>query len=1272
MAGPLDGPPTAGGAGASAQSLKLDALREASSQLDERLRKDVIPDLNDLCRNRLEALQRGQASPADADASASFNFLRKDAFLSLPEFIFQQYDSVQSRSFMGIFPEVNRVWISIDNRLYLWNYEDIGEQPINTFDDQEQIIIAAALVRPVPGVFLEQIEYVLVVATPLEIILLGVAFSQKAQGNKPRGDMAIYRTEMSIASDGLYEIVYDAQEGWFTSKIRKINHTANALYALVSPIIPFRHENAIKLIAIDNRLNALYTVSPANVVTVYSLGGQRTLKEVAKMTDLLNQVNRFSTLIPQSALDDRTFEIVSLHAVPRSESTVINLVAITATGIRLYFSTTAQPDRYASQPQSAPSGLAAPRLVFARGPPFFSQGLSQYNMVGSAKIHEAFYANGLTIAAQAFTDEVDRIIGATLNVGLISKQTTSMHFSEISSSVDIDGKTWAIAEAPTKFANAAAKRLAGASGLLNELATQFEYPARKFFLLTNTGLSTITKLRPVDLLIQVIAQSRSDGLRAIDDFFNVFGRDQSCAMCLAIACGHSSIKSGPADLITHDAVNIAVTAFFNLGGKPIVDQSQPVQSGGGALGVPVSAFQIRNSDKQQGFMLYLGRILKPIWKTPLIRKKKTADGVEKFETALAVEDLLEVQTHLISLQRFLIQYPVFSAPPTPDSCPPQLDFNAWKTEQETLANAHSLIRQTLETIAFVLLLIDHQFSTIVEGLTDAEKRELQGFTFESLVSTTKGRDVSKILMASLVNKQIEKDAGVETITKALQQRCPSICQNNDVVLYRGMEFIQHARQSANPNDQQAILGEALHMFLTVVKTMNFEKLREIVEHFKSLRFFNGVIDLALAYAAILEPAEVSLDPNVLSSTAFIRRQECYQLIFNMLGNMEGLLMQSMAGKPRLSIEEAHAVQSQVLARALQSTDRAFHQQLYSWFIGKGLNDQLLQIQSQFLEAYLSEVPDDLVRLELLWQFYVRNSRFGDAARVLSDMSQLPSLPLVRRLEYLTKAVTNAKSSSGFEYAGNQELLSQLTDELDVARVQLEIYQRLQSMVDVDDYLDELNSGLLDVTRLFHAFAKPFQMHDVILSILYTSDQGVQSRPIAENALSAIMLNTKEEALRSNRSPFEALSDKIKELGRRFSTNENVFPLRFLVNKLEYESFAYGERAFAPDRGWVVDTLRGFGVPFPVIFQTFHELFETKLPPWSSNDALLFLVRDIQVLLTKWLEHVGSLAATANEREEFPARTVDEAISKYLVTIREDETQLVAALHQIQARLRRSF
>ena len=105
--------------------------------------------------------------------------------------------------------------------------------------------------------FLEQIEYLLVVTTPLEVILLGVAFRDSAKSDLPRGPLTLYRTEFTISVDSvnmisvqgtnsgrifmvgndgnLYHLEYQTDEGWFTRKMRKTNLSAGPVTRFIVP-----------------------------------------------------------------------------------------------------------------------------------------------------------------------------------------------------------------------------------------------------------------------------------------------------------------------------------------------------------------------------------------------------------------------------------------------------------------------------------------------------------------------------------------------------------------------------------------------------------------------------------------------------------------------------------------------------------------------------------------------------------------------------------------------------------------------------------------------------------------------------------------------------------------------------------------------------------------------------------------------------------------------------------------------------------------------------
>ena len=101
------------------------------------------------------------------------------------------------------------------------------------------------------GVFKPHIKYLLVLSTAVEILLLGITFSSY-QEESDLGDLLlvpdpIFRVPtdnvvMNVirgtldgriflgGKDGsLYEVVYQAEDGWFGRKCKKVNHSSSAL-----------------------------------------------------------------------------------------------------------------------------------------------------------------------------------------------------------------------------------------------------------------------------------------------------------------------------------------------------------------------------------------------------------------------------------------------------------------------------------------------------------------------------------------------------------------------------------------------------------------------------------------------------------------------------------------------------------------------------------------------------------------------------------------------------------------------------------------------------------------------------------------------------------------------------------------------------------------------------------------------------------------------------------------------------------------------------------
>lgn len=188
----------------------------------------------------------------------SFVFQQSVVF---PEVILEKYESLQCRCFVGMFPEIERAWISIDQHLYLWNYEK--QNDFFPFDGFDQVISAVGLVKPRSGVFSHAVDYIMIVVTPLEASILGVKFDKKTSVveilttplvaqidnvvfNKVIGS-ADGRVFLSGEHEDVFELLYYSQPGWFSKQCKLVNLTQSFITYLVPTFIPFIGANNGKL-----------------------------------------------------------------------------------------------------------------------------------------------------------------------------------------------------------------------------------------------------------------------------------------------------------------------------------------------------------------------------------------------------------------------------------------------------------------------------------------------------------------------------------------------------------------------------------------------------------------------------------------------------------------------------------------------------------------------------------------------------------------------------------------------------------------------------------------------------------------------------------------------------------------------------------------------------------------------------------------------------------------------------------------------------------------
>ncbi|KAJ0677748.1 putative nucleoporin, nucleoporin, protein [Helianthus annuus] len=167
----------------------------------------------------------------------------------LPSVLIERYNAAggEGTALCGIFPEIHRAWASVDNSLFLWRFDKWdGQCP--EYSGDEQAICAVGLVKTKPGIFLEAIQYLLVLATPVELLLVGVCCSESGDGSDPYAEVSLQPLpEYTIPSDGvtmtciactntggiflagrdghIYEMRYTTGSGWY-KKSRKVCLTA--------------------------------------------------------------------------------------------------------------------------------------------------------------------------------------------------------------------------------------------------------------------------------------------------------------------------------------------------------------------------------------------------------------------------------------------------------------------------------------------------------------------------------------------------------------------------------------------------------------------------------------------------------------------------------------------------------------------------------------------------------------------------------------------------------------------------------------------------------------------------------------------------------------------------------------------------------------------------------------------------------------------------------------------------------------------------------------
>ncbi|KAA1468695.1 nucleoporin [Dentipellis sp. KUC8613] len=1351
----------------SAPTLDLPALQNGSRILQDYFTKDAqsIPDLGDMLNiPGLPSSASYSVFPDDSRVP-----YQKRRLITIPDALFQFYNTTEVASHMGIIPEIEKAWIAIDHKLFLWDY--VEGQELSTFFDQPDVITKVTAVKPKPGVFVDEINHLLVICTPVSVLLLGVSATDiPGPNNRTRKDIKMYATDMTVSCDvemvdvagtddgriflagsqdgNLYELHYQEKEGWFGKKVQLINHSVGGVQSFLPRFTPHKTEDRIVSVVCDTTRNIIYTLTANSVISLYSPGSDKSVNMYQTIQNLYKLAQDKAPGSP--AITPKGFQVIGLHVIEPNESrSGVQLMAITTNGLRLYFAPSAQSYSYYSGNAIEPSrGHRAIQLIHVRLPPVnllhpdeqsnpnrpstSGYGSHQPQPPPASRpyilsgLENSVYAAGLTLAAQpGDIDGTDFLLCLAPDLTRISTyaQATSRQppyqqpqyqavpygapsgpqrpsLTERAALLTIPGRTWGMApiSRPKTLKDiTTAPPNTPMPAITNELVYQFLEPPRQFMVLTNAGMSILVRRRALDWLKDAIVEMQADGSpQPLVEFRDSFGRDETCAMLLALASGNTFFDFneqsalGTISNLSPDVRNIAKQAFYDFGDRPLWNER--VTYGSNEI-----TGTVMFSGRREGFALYFSRLIRPVWK----RKLVTLGPAGHYVSNLSEDILLMVQKNLYALKEFVDQNPHLFHSTTAGEyagarAAPANDQEAWKAEQTSVAELQSLLARTIEGASFFLLLNDHRIGDLI-AQTDAETQKIiDTLTFEELITGRNGVAASRALVNVIIDLQIGQQIAVDTISDVLQSRCGSFCSTDDVMLYKAKENTRKAMESRNPVERQNHLSESLRLFMKGARSLDFEKLRQVVADYQQLNYAQGAIELPLFCAEVLDLDHQGLQywhshpilppdatsgqlpkPSLTAASGSIvvapvaevgkeswqQRARCYDLALTSLEAFE--LVVSAKGDP-----EAERVRSHAYELAFASTDEMFHCRLYEWLISRGLADELLEMRPPYLEAYLQRDPPTVDKYQLLWQFYVKDSRPLKAAEVLAALAESVEfpLPLARRLEYLTLAVGNAKAhpiSVGGQHESAIAFLTDLEEKLEVAQVQLETYNillpRLQSRggrdPDLAEKVDILEKGLYNVTELYQVYAEPYDLLSVKLLILHVS----QHRD--DKLVTEIWSRLIDEKKYPN--PVDAadrIQSQVVPLGQRFFPSDAAFPFRHIA--LLLVRFQLANVDVVPT-SWVPRVLVQCGIPYAEIWDVLHRMYDSQIPPFNTQAAVQTLSAAICILLQDWLE-----AAKRSSTEFFPVDRIDSAVDVYLKELQ--TTEAMKATREGYERVRREL
>ncbi|KAL8711927.1 MAG: hypothetical protein Q9225_007024 [Loekoesia sp. 1 TL-2023] len=1220
---------------------------------------------------KLTGTTEGISSEYDVSTHSAWAPFQKVKMFTIPDRIFEQYNRAQVSTIMGLFADFNHAWVAIDNALYLWDYTHPNPDLVS-FEDASHTITAVRLVVPRAGVFVPSIVRLLVVATTSDIILVGMSAQTAPHGGKA---VALYSLKMSTpvkgldvdviegsastgriffsgrGSDDVYEFTYQQEEKWFTNRCGKTNHTSKG-YSTFTPNLFFgqktKQEVIVQMVMDDSR-RLLYTLSFKSTIRTFFMRSSGALDLV--ITKPLGQtLSDVGHMTSQTDLISPSMAIVSISAITAQEATKTHLVATTSTGCRIFMSATSSYGYYSSS-SNAPTSMQAQHVKFPpagssapqQNQPSQSTQLTQYsnappiNTSSRALVPTRTavrYAPGyfLTFVAkdpQAGTDLLFLSSPDSGRIALPQDQQRPIKYPEVALWLNLGSRAEDIGLATGEFAASSSP-----VGFGNELAVQFDIPTSEIAILTNTGVHMVRRRRLVDVFAAALRLGGgAEGLDGeVKKFIRQYGRDEMTSTALAVACGQAfdvTSDSRLARISDPEALELARKAFIEHGGKPVYNENSMLDRSTPAIDL------VRPSPRHEGLARYISRLLRSVWKAPIIQEKITPTGGFMIASSVNLNKLQDISQDLTKLKEFLNTNKSFieglAGPEALGSVNTKQEEVGLQGEHRALHSLVVLIDRVIEGIAFVLVLYDEKIEETILSLANETRQQVRNLNYEGLCTSDLGKTVAKDLVKAIVNRNILNGSNVETVAEALRRRCGSFCSADDVVIFKAQEYVKRGAEAGAHTDVcRDYLNESLRLFKQAAGSLSMEQLNWVVGQYIALQFYAGSIQLCLDKAQESDRGNRALTwiqegrPQGDKRTdAFEGRKKCYDLIHEVILSIEQSRTESpdyVDGHLTLSGKRRNEAADEIDT----SDDEVFQTDLYDWYLQNNRAEQLLEVESPYVVTYLERrSSDDIAHADLLWRYYVQNERYQDAAAVQLALAKSKfMLSLNRRIEYLGNARTNASTTRpGIVRSTRTEVLREISDLLDVANIQSDLLQRLKgdSRITADrrpKVIEELDGTILPLSVLFNTYCEPAYYFDLCILIYEAADHRVASdiKATWQNLLERAHVEAEESE--QGPEPYEMVAETVRSLGNKLSLSQTMFPVAELLPMLK--RYAHNFQRNSKPETWVLDIFIDLQVPLETIYVILENMFYNDEPPFQGRNRRL-IGNDIVYVARLWFQ-----------------------------------------------------